>query len=120
MKELRLASKIVTTLVKDRLHYPDRLIVDTLTTIGRCGILLLLYWYVFNLRGGTIQNTTFIFAAWSMFFYFMFSVMRLRDIGRTIMQDVQSGAVEVLLNKPIFYISYRAWWQVGSGIYSFL
>ena len=55
-----------------------------------------------------------------MFFYFMFSVMRLRDIGKTIMQDVQSGAVEVLLNKPIFYISYRAWWQVGSGIYSFL
>jgi len=120
MKELRLANKIITTLIKDRVHYPDRLIVDTLTTIGRCGVLLLLYRYVFDLHQGTINNTPFIIAAWSMFFYFSFSVLRLRDIAKAIMQDVQSGTVEILLNKPISYLAYRMWWQVGSGLYSFL
>ena len=35
------------------------------------------------------------------------------------MQDVQSGTVEMLFNKPISYLAYRMWWQLGSGIYSF-
>jgi len=36
------------------------------------------------------------------------------------MEDVRSGTVEILLNKPISYILYRAWWQLGGGLYSFL
>jgi ABC-2 type transport system permease protein len=120
MKEIRLARKILTTLVKDRLQYPGRLIVDTMGLLARCGILLILYWYVYRLRGGTINGTTFLFAAWSIFFYFAFSIMRFRDIAWSIMQDVKSGNVEVLLNKPISYLSYRMWWQVGSGLYSFV
>jgi ABC-2 type transport system permease protein len=36
------------------------------------------------------------------------------------MQDVQSGNVEVLFNKPVSYLMYRIWWQIGSGLYSFL
>jgi ABC-2 type transport system permease protein len=119
MKELRLAAKIIKTLTKDRLHYPDRLLLDTIGLIARCGILLVLYYYVFKLNNGTINNTTFVFAAWSVFLYFIFSVMRLRDISRMIMQDVQSGNVEILMNRPISYLSYRMWWQIGSGFYSF-
>ena len=90
MKAIRLGNKIVQTLVRDRIYYPDRLIVDTFGIIARCGVLLVLYWYVFRLNGGAINNTTFVVAAWSMFFYFAFSVFRLRDISRAIMQDVQS------------------------------
>src|SRR3989338_10660126 len=119
MKEIRLATKILKTLVKDRVQYPDRLVVDTIGVIARCGILLILYWYVFKLSNGVINGTTFLFAAWSIFFYFSFSVLRLRDISRAIMQDVQTGNVEVLFSKPISYLSYRMWWQVGSGLYSF-
>jgi ABC-2 type transport system permease protein len=120
MKAIRLGNKIVQTLVRDRIYYPDRLIVDTFGIIARCGVLLVLYWYVFRLNGGAINNTTFVVAAWSMFFYFAFSVFRLRDISRAIMQDVQSGNVEVLFSKPISYLSYRMWWQVGSGLYPFV
>jgi len=117
MKAIRLGSKIVHTLVRDHMYYPDRLLLDTITTVARCGILLLLYWYVFRLNNGTIHNVAFTVAAWSMFFYFAFSSLRLRDISRMIMQDVRSGNVEVLFSKPISYISYRMWWQVGTGLY---
>jgi len=120
MKAIRLGNKIVRTLVRDRMYYPDRLIVDTFGIIVRCGVLLVLYWYVFSLNDGMINNTTYIVAAWSMFFYFAFSVFRLRDISRAIMQDVQSGNVEILFSKPVSYLSYRMWWQVGAGLYPFL
>jgi ABC-2 type transport system permease protein len=102
------------------MYYPGRLIVDIFGIIARCGVLLVLYWYVFRLNNGVINNTTFIIAAWSMFFYFGFSVFRLRDISRMIMQDVQSGNIEVLFSKPISYLSYRIWWQIGLGLYPFL
>lgn len=120
MKEIRLANKILATLIKDRMQYPGRLLVDTVGVIARCGVLLALYWYVFRLNGGTVKGATFQFIAWSIFFYFSFSVLRLRDISRLIMQDVQTGNVETLFSKPISYILYRIWWQIGLGAYSFL
>ncbi len=120
MKEVRLANKIIRTLLKDRMQYPSRLIVDTVAIISRYGILVVLYWYVFKLNGGAVNGISFAVAAWSMFFYFVFSSLRLRDISRAIMQDVRTGNVEVLFNKPISYLGYRIWWQIGSGLYSFL
>lgn len=120
MKEIRLANKIIRTLVKDRMQYPGRLIVDTVAIIARCGLLLVLYWYVFGLKGGSVNNTSYAVLAWSMFFYFAFSSLRLRDISREIMADVQTGNVEVLFNKPVSYLGYKIWWQIGSGLYSFL
>jgi ABC-2 type transport system permease protein len=119
MRGIRLARKILNTLVKDCIHYPDRLIVDTASTVARCGVLLALYSYVYALNNGVIHGTTFVVVAWSIFFYFAFSVLRLRDISRAIMQDVQSGNVEVLFSKPISYVSYRIWWQLGAGLYPF-
>ncbi len=120
MKEIRLARKIIRTLVKDRMQYPGRLIADTFALVARCGVLLILYWYVFKLKGGVINGTTYLVTAWSIFFYFAFSTLRLREISRSIMQDVQSGNVEVLFNKPVSYLLYRMWWQIGSGLYPFL
>lgn len=119
MKEIRLAKKIIKTLVKDRMQYPARLFADTATIVARCGILLLLYSYVFGLNNGTIKGTTFVVVAWSMFFYFSFSSLGLNRISRAIMQDITSGHIEILLSKPIIYLSYRSWWQIGSGIYPF-
>lgn len=102
------------------MQYPGRLIADTFALVARCGVLLILYWYVFNLKGGVVNGTPYILIAWSMFFYFAFSTLRLRDISKSIMQDVQSGNVEVLFNKPVSYLGYRVWWQIGSGLYPFL
>jgi len=116
----RLEKKIVKTLIRDHVYYPERLITDTLNIIARFGVVLILYWYVFKLNGGTINNTTFQLTAWSMFFYFSFMIFRLRDVSRFIMQDVKSGNVEVLFSKPISYLSYRFWWQIGAGLYSFV
>lgn len=118
--KFRLIHKILQTLIKDGFQYPERLITDTFTLIGRCGVLLVLYWYVFKLNNGVINGTTFIFSAWSIFFYFSFSTLRLREVSRLMMLDVQSGNVEVLFSKPVSYLSYRMWWQVGSGLYSFM
>lgn len=120
MKEIRLANTIIRTLIKDRVHYPGRLIADTLSIIARCGVLLILYWYVFKLDGGTINGTSYQIVAWSMFFYFAFSSLRLRSISVSIMHDVRSGVIELLFSKPISYLLYRDWWQIGSGLYSFL
>jgi len=120
LKKFRLPGKIIKTLIKDHVQYPSRLVVDTLAIISRCVVLIFLYWSVFKLNNGTINGTTFIFVAWSMFFYFTFSVLHLRDISRLMMQDIQTGNIEVLLSKPVSYLSYRMWWQIGSGLYSFL
>ena len=120
MKEIRLAKKIITTLVKDRIQYPGRLFADTASIAARCGILLLLYSYVFKLNNGVVNGATFAVVAWSMFFYFSFSVLGLRGIARSIMKDVTSGYIEVWLSKPVTYLAYRAWWQIGAGVYPFL
>jgi ABC-type uncharacterized transport system permease subunit len=47
-------------------------------------------------------------------------VLGLRRISKVIMQDVKTGNVEVLFSKPISYIFYRFWWQIGLGLYSFV
>ncbi|MBP7133878.1 ABC-2 family transporter protein [Patescibacteria group bacterium] len=120
MKELRLGVKIIKTLVKDQALYSSRLLVELFTLTARCVVLLLLYHYVFLLKGGGVGGVTYPMVAWSLFFYFAFSTFRLREVSKTIMRDVQSGAVEMLFNKPISYLRYRVWWQIGFGIYPFL
>lgn len=120
MKEIRLAKKIIRTLVKDRMQYTARLFADTTSIVARFGILIILYSYVFNLKGGAINGATFAMVAWSMFFYFSFSILGLSRISSAIMQDITSGNIEVLLSKPISYLTYRVWWQIGLGIYPFI
>ena len=120
MKKLRLASSITKMMIKDRVQYPARLIVDTFGIIARYGILMILYWYVFEFQGGEIGGVTFQVAAWSMFLYFAFMTLRLRDLAKMIMSDIKSGTVETLLPKPINYLGYRMWWQFGAGLYPFI
>ena len=120
MRAMRLTLKIIKTLVKDRLYYPGRLVADLLTLLVRCGLLLVLYSYVFKLNNGQIRGQSYSVAAWSIFFYFIFLTLRLRDIPQAIMDDVKSGNIEMLLTKPFSYLYYRIIWQIGSGLYPFL
>jgi len=55
-----------------------------------------------------------------MLLYFIFMTFGLRNVARSIMQDVQSGTVEILLSRPMSYLWYKMWWQIGSGLYSFI
>ncbi|MFA6514781.1 MAG: hypothetical protein WCT42_00760 [Candidatus Paceibacterota bacterium] len=94
--------------------------MDTLSVVARFGVLIILYSYVFKINDGLIKNTTFVVTAWSMFFYFSFMILGLRNISKVIMHDVKTGNVEVLFSKPISYLFYRFWWQIGLGLYSFV
>lgn len=107
-------------MIRDRMAYPGRLIVDTFGIVARCGVLLFLYQYIFKIKGGQINGINFTTASWSMFLYFSFMTLRLRDISSFIMQDIKSGTIEILLAKPINYLLYRIWWQIGAGVYPFL
>lgn len=120
MKALRLVNKMIAVQVNDRLQFPSRTMVDTAIMFARCGVLLLLYHYVYALNNGVINGTTFLYAAWSIFFYFAFSTMRLRDLARLMMEDVQSGNIELLLTRPVSYLFYRMWMQVGAGLFPFV
>jgi ABC-2 type transport system permease protein len=115
MKKIRFFYTVISTLVKDRMYYPGRLFSDMIVMFARCGVLLLLYAYVFRLRDGVVNDVTYDVVAWSMFFFFAFGLLNLRELSRMIMQDVRTGAVE-----PISYIQYRLVWQIGTGIFSFV
>lgn len=120
MKGIRLANKIIKTLTKDSLHYPSRLYANIFIVVSRMGILLALYAYVFKLNGGVVNGVTYLVVAWSMFFYFIFSNFNLRRISRLIMEDVQTGNVEVFFSKPVSYLFYKICWTFGLGFYNFL
>ncbi len=117
---MRLARSIIRTLLKERIHYPGRFLAESFTRTARCALVLYLYWYVFKLRGGEVNGVPYSVAAWGLFMYTVFHALRLREVCRTIMNDVRSGTIEVLFNKPISYLPYRAWWQIGNGLHEFI
>ena len=120
MKTLRLGNKIIITLLKDRLYYPAHLIAELLVSVARFGILVPIYWYVFQFNGGEINGIGFQAAAWSMFFYAILGTYNLKGIAREIERDIKVGSVEMLFSKPVSYLGYRMWWQLGRNLYSFL
>ncbi len=120
MKEIRLASKIIKTFLKDSVRFHNRLWANILIIIGRLVVLLGLYYYVYKLNGGVINGTTYQVVAWSMFLYFVVVNFNLRQIARLIMQDVKSGNIEIILSKPVNYLFYKIWWKIGMGLYNFL
>ena len=81
LKNFRLPFQILKTLIRENFYYGFKLVTNILITIARCGILLVLYWYVYRLNNGVINGTTFLFAAWSIFFYFAFFADECPDLG---------------------------------------
>ena len=60
MRELRLGSKIVWTLVKNSAYNPQRVILDFFALVARCGILLFLYKCVYDWKGSAVNNTPYL------------------------------------------------------------
>jgi ABC-2 type transport system permease protein len=115
MKSLRLGAKIVSTIFRQSTYQLDWAIADAISLAVRCGLLLALYHYTFQVKGGTIAGQQYPVVAWSMFMYFIFMTLRLRNLDSLINQDIQSGNVEMFFNKPISYLVYRMWYQIGAG-----
>lgn len=120
MKLLRFARTVVAIMIKDRIYYTGKLFVDTLSVFARFGVVVLLYKYVFELRGGSVLGVPFVVAAWSMFFYFAVMTLDISRVARSIMRDIQSGTIEVLFSKPIPYLWYKVFYQIGMHAYPFI
>ena len=101
---------------KERLHYPGRLLAHLIVTGTRVGILVALYAFAFRKIGGSIKGVNVQIAAWSMTMYFILLSINVRRVFQAINQDIVSGNVEVLLNKPFHYVLYRNFLQVGYGV----
>lgn len=115
MKDLRLGSKIIATTFRQSTCQLDWLAADAIALAVRCGLLLVLYHYTFQVKGGIIAGQTYPVVAWSMFLYFIFMTFRLRQLDQVINDDIQSGRIEMFVNKPVSYLAYRMWSQIGSG-----
>ena len=120
MRTYEIGFHIFNVLLKEQKLYPVRMFVDLAAMIARCGVLLVLYHYVFIIRGGEINNLTYQVAAWSIFLYFSFSSLKIRELSKQIMLDVQTGNVEILFSKPISYIGFRSFWQLCYGLLPFI
>ncbi len=120
MKGLKLFSSILKIVKTERSLYKIRSIVEITTILARCGVLLLIYAYIFKYKGGLIGDTNFQIVAWSMFIYFAIMMLKIRDINRNIMADIKSGTVEILFTRPINYLWYKIYYQSASGFFPFL
>jgi ABC-2 type transport system permease protein len=119
-KSFRLGGKIVWTLLKNSAYSSNQIFSDLLIFTSRCGILLLLYKCVYDFHGGDVNGASYQTIAWSIFLYFLLLGARMRSITDRIEEDVQSGRIEMLVNKPVSYLGYRLWSQIGESAYSFL
>lgn len=97
-----------------------RFFADFMITGCRFGVMLFLYYALFQYKGGSISGIDFQIAAWSMYFYFVFDFIAPRSLSSNIQSDIQTGKVEVLLSKPISYLYYKLGEYLGHRISLFV
>lgn len=102
--------------LKDTFHYRNRILSNMVMLLFRVGILVFLYSYAFKYVGGEVNNINFQITIWSIGFYFVLLSLNMRRVSQTIKRDVQTGDVEVLLNKPYNYLLYSILTQFAKGI----
>jgi len=107
---------LVVVGVKDRLYYPGRLLAHVVVLIIRVGILLALYSYAFDYLGGNVGGIDVKIASWSMAAYFIVLSLNVRRVFQALNDDVVSGHIEVMVNKPFSYLLYRVALQFGYGV----
>jgi len=107
---------ILKIALRDKVHDPGRLLLQTIAYSIRVGIFIALYAYAFRYVGGGIMGVDIHIAAWSMAAYFVLLSVQMRGVFQDINEDVKNGTVEVMLNKPFHYLWYRALFKFGTGI----
>jgi ABC-type uncharacterized transport system permease subunit len=92
-------------------------VVAVLAWAVRMGLTILLYKYVYNLRGGDpVKGITFQVAASGMILYALVVGFGFRGIFRVINDEFKSGAVEVWINKPINYLVLKSGEVLGQNV----
>lgn len=119
MKKIRFALTMIKIFMKNQMQDKTNLILDVVNMISRCLIVFLLYAYIFKINGGNVSGVDYKTTMWSMFIYFCIMTLGLRKIDYLIMNDVKSGNVETLMNKPFNYLTINIMKVIGQGIYSF-
>lgn len=111
---------VIKIFMKNQMQNRTYILLDIFNMVSRCLLVFLLYAYVFNLSGGSINNVDLRTVLWSMFIYFCIMTLNTRKIYKIIMDDVKSGNVEMFINKPINYILLSFYKSIGQGLYSFI
>jgi ABC-2 type transport system permease protein len=116
-KFFRVGGIVSWKMIKNSVYHPQILFLDFIFLFFRCGLLLCLYKCVYDWKGGDINHTRYVLVAWSMFLFFALSNMRIRDVSGDIAEDIRTGNIETLLNKPIGYLNFRFWYVLGGSLY---
>lgn len=106
--------------LKDATTGVVQLLTDLVITCIRFGLLILLYKYLFEFKGGTINGETLQTIAWSMAMYFVFLAINPSSVGKYIQAQVKSGQVQDWLAKPINYILFLFGSYFGRRIHIFI
>lgn len=93
---------------------------DFIITCCRLGVMLALYFALFEYKGGEIMGVNFQTVSWGMFFYYVFMYIAPRYMSRDIQADIQTGRVENLFSKPVNYVYYKLGEYLGSRFVVFL
>lgn len=120
MKRIKFGLTVIKIFMKNQMQDKTNLILDVFNMVARCLIVFLLYAYIFELSGGSINGVDYKTTMWSMFIYFCIMILNLRRLDNLIMSEVRSGNVEMFMNKPTNYLTLSFYKVLGQGIFSFL
>ncbi len=120
MKKIKFPLIVIKIFMKNQMQNKTYIFLDIFNMVSRCLLVFLLYSYVFNLSGGSINGINYITTLWSMFIYFCLMTLNIRKIHTLIMNDVRNGNVEMFINKPVNYVLLSFYKSLGQGIYSFV
>ncbi len=120
MNKISKGISIISIFSKNSVKNRSNLIVGAIIMFSRCAVTLLLYSYAYKINNNSINNSTFVESAWSMFLYFSFMMLSIRRLFRNIEHDILSGNVEMYIIKPIDYIKYNVLKKLGEDIIIFL
>lgn len=120
MKKIKFAFTVIKIFMKNQMQNKTYILLDIFNMISRCLLVFLLYSYVFNLSGGSINGVNYTTTLWSMFIYFCLMTLNIRKIYALIMNDVKNGNVEMFINKQVNYVLLSFYKSLGQGIYSFV
>ena len=101
--------------LKDTLYYPNKALSEIFVAFIRVCVLLVLYSYAYQYFGKSVNGISLPVACWSIAIYFILLSVNARRIFREINDDIVSGKVETLVNKPIGYLAYKVSLQFGSN-----
>ena len=120
MKKIKFALTIIKIFMKNQIQDRSNLLLDIFNMFSRCFVVFLLYAYIFDMNGGSINGVDYKTTMWSMFIYFCIMILNIRRLDTILMEDVKSGNIELYMNKPTSYITMNFMKTIGRGIFSFL